>query len=145
MHQFCKLFHTSHTKEPLTDSDAPASHLAQQGKTIAIWLYFKLKGFPFVSCSLQKSADSTARTTMPALSAPTNINSLPPSPVDSSSSSRRLSWGRLVQRLADFSTSSNSSSIDSSSNSGSRSDLSDSGKQTCKDLKLCVRTHACKL
>lgn len=82
---------------------------------------------------------------MPALSAPTNINSLPPSPVDSSSSSRRLSWGRLVQRLADFSTSSNSGSIDSSSNSGSRSDLSDSGKQTCRDLKLGVRTHTLQI
>lgn len=62
---------------------------------------------------------------MPALSAPTTINSLPPSPVDSSGS-RRLSWGRLVQRLADFSTS--SASVDSGSNGGSRSDLSDSGK-----------------
>lgn len=67
---------------------------------------------------------------MPALSAPSDIGSSPPSPVDSSP--RRLSWGKLVQRLTDFSTSANSSSIESGSNSGSRSDLSDSGKHCCK-------------
>lgn len=69
---------------------------------------------------------------MPALSAPTDICSSPPSPVDSSP--RRLSWGKLVQRLADFSTSGNSSSIESSSNNGSRSDLSDSGSDVSNDL-----------
>uniref|UniRef100_H3C5U1 DNA damage-inducible transcript 4 protein n=1 Tax=Tetraodon nigroviridis TaxID=99883 RepID=H3C5U1_TETNG len=73
-------------------------------------------------------------TTMHALSAPTNINSLPPSPADSSSGSRRLSWGRLVQRLADFSTPSSGGSVDSGSNSGSRSDLSDSGSDLARDL-----------
>lgn len=70
---------------------------------------------------------------MPALSAPTDIGSSPPSPVDSSP--RRLSWGKLVQRLTDFSTSaSSSSSIDSGSNNGSRSDLSDSGSDVSSDL-----------
>ncbi|XP_030019362.1 DNA damage-inducible transcript 4 protein-like [Sphaeramia orbicularis] len=62
---------------------------------------------------------------MPTLSAHTDIASLPASPVDSSP--RRLSWGKLVQRLADF-----SSSMDS--NSGSRSDLSDSGSDVSSDL-----------
>lgn len=62
---------------------------------------------------------------MPTLSAHTDIASLPPSPVDSSP--RRLSWGKLVQRLADF-----SSSMDS--NSGSRSDLSDSGSDISSEL-----------
>lgn len=51
--------------------------------------------------------------------------SAPPSPLDSSP--RRLSWGKLVQRLTEFNTGANSS-IDSSSVSGSRSDLSDSGE-----------------
>lgn len=69
---------------------------------------------------------------MPALSAPTDIGSLPPSPVDSSP--RRLSWGKLVQRLTDFSTSASSSSIESGSNSGSRSDLSESGSDVSGDL-----------
>ncbi|XP_076615121.1 DNA damage-inducible transcript 4 protein [Chaetodon auriga] len=69
---------------------------------------------------------------MPALSAPTDLGSSPPSPVDSSP--RRLSWGKLVQRLTDFSTSANSSSIDSGSNNGSRSDLSDSGSDVSSDL-----------
>uniref|UniRef100_A0A8C6TAI9 DNA damage-inducible transcript 4 protein n=1 Tax=Neogobius melanostomus TaxID=47308 RepID=A0A8C6TAI9_9GOBI len=49
------------------------------------------------------------------------LGSAPPSPVDSSSP-RRLSWGKLVQRLADFSGSMESS--------GSRSDLSDSGSDS---------------
>ncbi|TKS89733.1 DNA damage-inducible transcript 4 protein [Collichthys lucidus] len=70
---------------------------------------------------------------MPALSAPTDVGSSPPSPVDSSP--RRLSWGKLVQRLTDFSTSANNSSIESSgSNNGSRSDLSDSGSDVSSDL-----------
>lgn len=72
---------------------------------------------------------------MPALSAPTDVGSSPPSPVDSSP--RRLSWGKLVQRLADFSTSANSSSIESGSNNGSRSDLSDSGSDVSSDLSPC--------
>ncbi|XP_033975920.1 DNA damage-inducible transcript 4 protein [Trematomus bernacchii] len=72
---------------------------------------------------------------MPALSSPTDIGSLPPSPVDSSP--RRLSWGKLVQRLADFSTSANNSSIESGSNNGSRSDLSESGSDVCGDLSPC--------
>lgn len=67
---------------------------------------------------------------MPALSARTDIGSSPPSPVDSGV--RRLSWGKLVQRMADFSTSANSSSIESGSNDGSRSDLSDSGTERCE-------------
>lgn len=62
---------------------------------------------------------------MPALSVASDACSLPPSPLDSSP--RRLSWGKLVQRLTDFSTSGSGSSIESTSNSGSRSDLSDSG------------------
>lgn len=106
-------------------------------------VYFEFACLPFFLSflSLQKSADSTAkRTTMPALSAPTNINSSPPSPADSSSS-RRLSWGRLVQRLADFSAS--SSSVDSGSNRGSSSDLSDTGKKMCQDLQLLIPMHAC--
>ncbi|XP_029312985.1 DNA damage-inducible transcript 4 protein [Cottoperca gobio] len=69
---------------------------------------------------------------MPVLSAPTDIGSSPPSPVDSSP--RRLSWGKMVQRLADFSTSANNSSIESESNNGSRSDLSDSGSDVSSDL-----------
>lgn len=72
---------------------------------------------------------------MPAPSAPTGICSSPTSPVDSSL--RRLSWGKLVQRMADFSTSANSSSIDSGSNDGSRSDLSDSGSDVSSDLSHC--------
>ncbi|XP_054455220.1 DNA damage-inducible transcript 4 protein [Anoplopoma fimbria] len=72
---------------------------------------------------------------MPALSAPTGIGSSPPSPVDSSP--RRLSWGKLVQRLADFSTSANNSSIESVSNNGSRSDLSDAGSDVFGDLPPC--------
>uniref|UniRef100_A0A3Q1GNB7 DNA damage-inducible transcript 4 protein n=1 Tax=Acanthochromis polyacanthus TaxID=80966 RepID=A0A3Q1GNB7_9TELE len=65
-------------------------------------------------------------TAMPDVFAPTEIGSSPPSPVDGSP--RRLSWGKLVQRLTDFNTSANSSSIESVSNNGSRSDLSDSGE-----------------
>ncbi|KAJ4940756.1 hypothetical protein JOQ06_027048 [Pogonophryne albipinna] len=72
---------------------------------------------------------------MPALSSPTDIGSSPPSPVDSSP--RRLSWGKLVQRLADFSTSANNSSIESGSNNGSRSDLSESGSDVCGNLSPC--------
>lgn len=72
---------------------------------------------------------------MPALSAPTEIGSSPPSPLDSSP--RRLSWGKLVQRLTDFSTSGNSSSIESVSNNGSRSDLSDTGSDVFGDLSRC--------
>jgi len=49
--------------------------------------------------------------------------STPPSPLDSSPSPRRLSWGKLVQRLADFSGSMESSS-----------DLSDSASDTSGDL-----------
>lgn len=57
------------------------------------------------------------------------LGSTPPSPVD-----RRLSWGKLVQRLADFSSS-------MESNSGSRSDLSDSGKnKRRKTLSLALNT-----
>lgn len=72
---------------------------------------------------------------MPVLTAPTDISSLPPSPVDGSP--RRLSWGKLVQRLADFSTSTSSSSIESVSNNGSNSDLSDSGEPSCKRCIEC--------
>lgn len=72
---------------------------------------------------------------MPALSANTDIGNSPPSPVDSSL--RRLSWSKLVQRMADFSTSVNSSSIESGSNNGSRSDLSESGSDVSSDLSHC--------
>lgn len=72
---------------------------------------------------------------MPTLSAPTDLGSSPPSPVDGSP--RRLSWGKLVQRLADFSTSANNSSIESRSSNGSRSDLSDSGSDVSGDLSPC--------
>ncbi|XP_072312483.1 DNA damage-inducible transcript 4 protein [Eucyclogobius newberryi] len=66
---------------------------------------------------------------MPTLSADGELAlgcSAPATPVDSSSP-RRLSWGKLVQRLADFGGS-------MESNSGSRSDLSDSGSDTSGDL-----------
>ncbi|XP_068610584.1 DNA damage-inducible transcript 4 protein [Brachionichthys hirsutus] len=56
---------------------------------------------------------------MPAPPAPTDVSRPPPSPVDDSP--RRLSWGKLVQRLT------SSSSMESGSDGGSRSDLSDSG------------------
>lgn len=69
---------------------------------------------------------------MPDLFAPIEIGSSPPSPVDTSP--RRLSWGKLVQRLTDFNTSANSSSIESGSNNGSRSDLSESGSDLSSDL-----------
>lgn len=69
---------------------------------------------------------------MPDLLASTDMSNSPPSPVDGSP--RRLSWGKLVQRLADFSSSANNSSIESGSNNGSRSDLSESGSDTSADL-----------
>ncbi|KAM8888153.1 DNA damage-inducible transcript 4 protein [Synchiropus picturatus] len=72
---------------------------------------------------------------MPALSAPIDVCSSPPSPVDGSP--RRLSWGKLVQRLADFSSPGNSGSIDSKSNNSSRSDLSDS----VSDSEPCEQSH----
>ncbi|KAL3967850.1 growth hormone receptor [Sarotherodon galilaeus] len=56
---------------------------------------------------------------MPELFAYTDIGSSPPSPVDSSD--RRLSWGKLVQRLTDFSTPGNNRSMESGSNNSSRS------------------------
>ncbi|XP_026206714.1 DNA damage-inducible transcript 4 protein [Anabas testudineus] len=68
---------------------------------------------------------------MPALSAPTDFGSSPPSPVDGSP--RRLSWGKLVQRMTDFSTA-HGSSIESGSSIGSRSDLSDTGSDISSDL-----------
>ncbi|XP_017289755.1 DNA damage-inducible transcript 4 protein [Kryptolebias marmoratus] len=67
---------------------------------------------------------------MPEVFAPMDTCSTPPSPVDSSP--RRLSWGKLVQRLTDFNT--NGSSIESGSSHGSRSDLSDSGSDVSSDL-----------
>ncbi|CAI5658678.1 DNA damage-inducible transcript 4 protein [Oreochromis niloticus] len=69
---------------------------------------------------------------MPELFAYTDIGSSPPSPVDSSD--RRLSWGKLVQRLTDFSTPANNRSMESGSNNSSRSDLSDSGSDVSSDL-----------
>ncbi|XP_058477108.1 DNA damage-inducible transcript 4 protein [Solea solea] len=69
---------------------------------------------------------------MPVLSAPSDVCGSSPSPVESSH--RRLSWGKLVQRITDFSTSTNSSiDLDDSSNS-SNSDLSDSGSDFSSDL-----------
>lgn len=69
---------------------------------------------------------------MPELFAYTDIGSSPPSPVDSSD--RRLSWGKLVQRLTDFSTPASSRSMESGSNNSSRSDLSDSGSDISSNL-----------
>ncbi|CAB1416738.1 unnamed protein product [Pleuronectes platessa] len=72
------------------------------------------------------------RTDMPALCAASEASGSPHSPVD-----RRLSWGKLVQRLADFSasgSSSSSSSLELGYNNGSRSDLSDSGSDISSDL-----------
>ncbi|XP_056153230.1 DNA damage-inducible transcript 4 protein [Lampris incognitus] len=69
---------------------------------------------------------------MPTLPEAGDMGSLPPSPVDGSL--RRLSWGKLVQRLTDFSAGVNSSSIESSSNNGSRSDLSESGSDVSSDV-----------
>ncbi|XP_059892198.1 DNA damage-inducible transcript 4 protein [Gadus macrocephalus] len=72
-------------------------------------------------------------TAMPTLSAPCDVSSLPPSPVDRSP--RRMSWGKLVQRFTDFGAGVNNSSIEeSSSNNGSRSDLSDSGSDVSGEL-----------
>ena len=72
---------------------------------------------------------------MPEVFSPTDISSSPPSPVDSSP--RRLSWSKLVHKLTDFST--NSSSIESGFNNGSRSDLSDSGKKSCKHVLFLLK------
>ncbi|XP_069011483.1 DNA damage-inducible transcript 4 protein [Embiotoca jacksoni] len=69
---------------------------------------------------------------MPDLSSPADVASSPSSLVDGSP--RRLSWGKLVQRLTDFSASASSSSIESGSHNGSRSDLSDSGSDVFSDL-----------
>uniref|UniRef100_A0A3Q0T3J8 DNA damage-inducible transcript 4 protein n=1 Tax=Amphilophus citrinellus TaxID=61819 RepID=A0A3Q0T3J8_AMPCI len=69
---------------------------------------------------------------MPELFAHTDIGSSPPSPVDSSP--RRLSWGKLVQRLTDFSTPASNQSMEAGSNNSSRSDLSDSGLDLSNDL-----------
>lgn len=68
---------------------------------------------------------------MPAFPAPVECGSSPPSPVDSSP--RRLSWGKLVQRLTDFS-SPTATGIESLSNNSSRSDLSDSVSDVSGDL-----------
>ncbi|XP_054623377.1 DNA damage-inducible transcript 4 protein [Dunckerocampus dactyliophorus] len=56
------------------------------------------------------------------------LDSSSPSPVESSP--RRLSWGKMVQRLADFS----SSSMEAKSNNSSRSDLSDSASDVSGEL-----------
>ncbi|AWP17851.1 DNA-damage-inducible transcript 4 protein [Scophthalmus maximus] len=68
---------------------------------------------------------------MPALCAPTETSGSPPSPVEGSP--RRLSWGKLVQRLTDFSSPANSS-LELGYNNGSRGDLSDSGSDISGDL-----------
>nr|XP_006630338.1 PREDICTED: DNA damage-inducible transcript 4 protein [Lepisosteus oculatus] len=63
---------------------------------------------------------------MPAFSAPLSpYESFPPSPT-ADSSSKRLSWGKLMQKLTDFSGSSLGHSFDSDAET-SRSDFSDSG------------------
>lgn len=79
------------------------------------------------------------RRTMPEVFAPTDTCNTPPSPVGSSP--RRLSWGKLVQRLADFNT--NASSIESGSSHGSRSDLSDSGEQRSTPDSLLLEVVSC--
>lgn len=79
------------------------------------------------------------RRTMPEVFAPTDTCDTPPSPVGSSP--RRLSWGKLVQRLADFNT--NTSSIESGSSHGSRSDLSDSGEQRFSPDSLLLEVVSC--
>nr|XP_057917038.1 DNA damage-inducible transcript 4 protein [Doryrhamphus excisus] len=53
-----------------------------------------------------------------------------PSPCPVEGSPRRLSWGKMVQRLADFS----SSSMEAKSNNSSRSDLSDSASDVSGDM-----------
>uniref|UniRef100_A0A8K9Y6N3 DNA damage-inducible transcript 4 protein n=1 Tax=Oncorhynchus mykiss TaxID=8022 RepID=A0A8K9Y6N3_ONCMY len=57
-----------------------------------------------------------------------DIFSSSPSPMDATA--KRSSWGKLVQKLTDFSGDGQSSrhSLDSDSDNGSRTDLSDSGK-----------------
>lgn len=66
-------------------------------------------------------------TTVPDISVPSS-----PVPADDDSS-RRLSWGKLVQRLTESSGAAEGS-IDSISNNGSRSDLSDSGSDNCSEV-----------
>uniref|UniRef100_A0A1A8AVW1 DNA damage-inducible transcript 4 protein n=3 Tax=Nothobranchius furzeri TaxID=105023 RepID=A0A1A8AVW1_NOTFU len=85
---------------------------------------------PQQACFLTNSDySSSCRTNMPEVFASMDNGSTPPSPVDSSP--RRLSWGKLVQRLTDFST--NSTSMESGSSHGSRSDLSESGSDISSD------------
>ncbi|KAJ8365715.1 hypothetical protein SKAU_G00145460 [Synaphobranchus kaupii] len=50
---------------------------------------------------------------------------------------RRLSWGKLVQKLTEFSGASFSQSVDSDSDSCSRSDCSDSGSDLLSDVSIC--------
>ncbi|XP_036394409.1 DNA damage-inducible transcript 4 protein [Megalops cyprinoides] len=73
---------------------------------------------------------------MPALC--TNLtpdSSFPPSPIPDSTS-KRLSWGRLMQKLTEFSGASFNQSLDSDSDSCSRSDFSDSGSVHLSDVSV---------
>ncbi|XP_061087711.1 DNA damage-inducible transcript 4 protein [Conger conger] len=63
----------------------------------------------------------------------TSDGSFPPSPTDDSTS-KRLSWGKLVQKLTEFSGASFNHSVDSDSDSCSRSDCSDSGSDFLSDV-----------
>ena len=109
--------------------------------------------FLLSSCRTKQLTASSALpkwTAMPTLSAPCDVSSLPPSPVDRSP--RRMSWGKLVQRFTDFGAGVNNSSIEeSSSNNGSRSDLSDSGTSNvlhvlhCSQNKCVCQTHQVQL
>lgn len=55
--------------------------------------------------------------------------SFPPSPT-ADSASKRLSWGKLVQKLTEFSGTTSTSHISDSDSDNSSRDLSDSGKLT---------------
>ncbi|KAG9345953.1 hypothetical protein AGOR_G00200080 [Albula goreensis] len=60
-------------------------------------------------------------------------SSFPPSPIPDSTT-KRLSWGKLVQKLTEFSGSSFSQSVDSDSDCCSPNDLSDSGSDLLCDV-----------
>ncbi|KAG5855481.1 hypothetical protein ANANG_G00049500 [Anguilla anguilla] len=65
-----------------------------------------------------------------------NDGGFPPSPTDDGTS-KRLSWGKLVQKLTEFSGASFNQSVDSDCDSCSRSDCSDSGSDLMSDVSTC--------